>query len=296
MGDLMTIKEVLQLGYKKTKSTLDSEVLLSFILKKPKEYLFTNHETCITYQEERKFKKLIIKRQTGWPVAYLTNHKEFFGLDFKVNKHVLIPRPETETMVELILSRIMYHLSCNKIPNSKFRILDIGTGSGNIIISLAQFYNLQPTTYNLKFYASDVSKKALTVAKSNARKYNLQIKFKQGSLLTPWKNQTFDVIVANLPYLLKLTHPSTKYEPKKALLAKRKGLALIEELFKQIRSYSLIRPFVDSIFLEFDPRQKTQIKKLADKYLPTFKQTVYKDLFGKPRFLLLSFSEVLLKN
>src|SRR3989338_1327093 len=278
----MTIQEALKSAIDQLKSTstspsLDAEVLLAFVLKKDKKFLYMNPHKILGRTYVRTFKKLISRRIQGWPVAYLTGGKEFFGLKFKVNKDVLIPRPETETLVELVIKGL-------RGKGKGLRILDIGTGSGCVIISLAKNFTLNPEPLPL-YFASDISKKALRVAKQNAKRHKVRITFKQGGLLIPWKKQKFDIIVANLPYLPKLIDPQTKFEPKKALLAKKNGLALIEKLLQQISS---LTPHPSSLFLEFDPSQSKQIKKLAKKILPVYGSKIYKDLSGKKRFMTLS--------
>ncbi|OGE81914.1 MAG: hypothetical protein A3E98_00795 [Candidatus Doudnabacteria bacterium RIFCSPHIGHO2_12_FULL_48_11] len=305
----MTIRQALSLHP-------DAAILLSFVLKKDRAYrqagkafLYANPEKQLRLRKLRGLRRLIKQRQAGWPAAYLTGEKKFYGLKFFVNKNVLIPRPETEGLVELVLSRITKH-----IP--RIRILDVGTGSGCIIISLAR--NLQPATCNL--FASDISLQALTVAKKNARRHKVKIAFRQGDLLNPWVGRKFDIIVANLPYLAKLEHPSIRFEPKQALIAKKRGLALYEKLFIQIAQNSSPTPPLKRrgklqasssgkalgssppqeerlgeegqgpklIFLEFDPRQTLQIKNLARKHLPGFQQKIFKDLSGHNRFMRLS--------
>jgi release factor glutamine methyltransferase len=200
----MTIQELIQIAIKKLKNStpastrrdlsrsrrggspeLDGEVLLSFVLKKPKEYLFAHPKKQVDPKSEKAYLRLINNRLLGWPVAYLTKHKEFFGLDFYVDKNVLIPRPETEGLVELVLGSL-------KIENRKLKILDIGTGSGCIIISLAKsLYNLQPKTYNL-FYASDISRQAIKIARKNAKTHKTKVAFGVGNLLKPWGDENFD--------------------------------------------------------------------------------------------------------
>jgi release factor glutamine methyltransferase len=265
----MTISELIKFAIKKlgTSNALDAEVLLSHVLDKPKEYLVTNPEKEIKPKAEQKFKTFLARRTSGWPVAYLTKTKEFHKLKLHVDKNVLIPRPETEELVEIVLEKIK--------DKRNLSILDIGTGSGNIIISIAK-----KTKANI-FYASDVSKKALIVARKNAKTHNAKITFKQGSLLKPWGKKHFDIIVANLPYLEKETDSSTRFEPKTALIAANKGLKLYEELFKQARHRS---PVTCCLFLEIGHDQGLAIKKLAAKLLPAFKVQVYKDLSLKDRF------------
>jgi release factor glutamine methyltransferase len=243
-------------------------------LDKPKEYLIINSDKIVSPKLEKKFHIFLTRRLSGWPVPYLTNNKEFNKLDFYVDTNVLIPRPETEGLVDLVLSKIKGQKSLS--------ILDIGTGSGAIIISLAANYKLPTTNYT--FFASDVSPKALEVAKKNANQHKVKITFKQGSLLEPWKDQYFDIIVANLPYLAKQTDSSTKFEPQGALIAEKKGLALFEELFKQL--YNL-QPTPYNLFLEIGHDQGLAIKKLAAKLLPAFKVQIMKDLSTRDRFAVL---------
>ncbi|HTL39584.1 MAG TPA: HemK/PrmC family methyltransferase, partial [Methylomirabilota bacterium] len=159
----MTIQQLLNLATQKlsqSKSTsplLDAEVLLSHLLDQPKEYLFTHADQILSPKLEREFKIRLNRRIKGWPVAYINNKKEFFGLSLFVNKNVLIPRPETEGLVELVLDKAK--------SQKNIKILDIGTGSGAIIISLAKILGISGN----KFFASDISKKALAVAQKNAK-------------------------------------------------------------------------------------------------------------------------------
>jgi release factor glutamine methyltransferase len=266
---------------------LDAEVLLCFALNKPKEYLYANPDQQLRASN---YMGLIKKRAEGIPVAYLTNQKEFYGLNFYVDRSVLIPRPETEGLVELILS----HRS-SLIPHPS--VLDIGTGSGAIIISLAKAFSNSQEFKN-GYFASDISTAALKVARRNAKKYDVQITFKQGSLLKPWKKQKFDIIVANLPYLASETDVSTKFEPKSALIAAKQGLALYEDLFVQISSLNPARTTAvvqsggtlpSSLIFEIGHDQASTIKKLAKKLLPAYKTEIRKDLTGRPRYAIIRF-------
>lgn len=267
----MTIRESLSQAIpllSKSKSTspaLDAEVLLSHVLKKPKEYTYINPDKSLTAQQKTKLFTLVKKRTQLWPVAYLTGHKSFMGLDFQVNEDVLIPRPVTEELVEMVLERM---------KGKELSVLDIGTGSGCIIVSLAK--NVKG-----KFFASDVSAKALKIARKNAKTHKAKITFKQGSLLEPWRKQPLDIIVANLPYLAKETDPSTKFEPKLALVAKKKGLALYEELFQQVPTSA------PDIFLEIGHDQGRSIAALAKEHLPSYQVTILKDFTKRTRFAIL---------
>ncbi|MFH1749349.1 MAG: peptide chain release factor N(5)-glutamine methyltransferase [bacterium] len=229
----MKINQALQFGIKELQNSqtpnLDSEILLSWILKKDKSYLFANPDKNLNKPQVNRYKNLIQKRRNKYPIAYLIGKKEFFGLDFFVNRNVLIPRPETEELVEQTLQEI------NKlyaIYHKPLAILDLGTGSGCIAIAIAK-----NTKLPIKIYASDICKKALDLAKKNAKYHSIQIKFIQSDLLENIKKSHYakatrdqepDIIVANLPYITPKVYSNlepeiTDFEPKKALLSQTRN-------------------------------------------------------------------------
>ena len=166
---------------------LDSEVLLCHILKRDKSYLYANQDKKLSNIQNTKYQILIRKRARRWPVAYLTGRKEFFGLDFVVTPDVLIPRPETELLVELAIQRIKNHpLFIPPLERGRkkrgLNIIDLGTGSGNITIALAK-----KLSSKYKFFALDSSAKALQIARINAHDHGVKnkIKFLRGNLLAP---------------------------------------------------------------------------------------------------------------
>lgn len=272
----MNIRQALNYGNKKlsSKSTspqLDSEVLLMFVTNLSKEKLLSNPEQTLTDTEKKIFTKLITKRAKRIPVAYLIGFKDFMGLKLKVDKNVLVPRPETELLVEKVIEL------ADKKKNLK--ILDVGTGSGAIIISLAHKLG-QKNDY----FASDVSPKALEIAKLNAKGAQVKINFKHASLLKDWLNEELDIITANLPYLPDKTE-STKYEPRLALVAKNKGIHIIKTFLMQAKNLK-IKP--QYILLEFGHDQAKAIKKLANQYLPEYRFKVFKDYSGFDRLCVLS--------
>lgn len=283
----MKIRQALIWGIKNFKnsksSVLDAEVLILRSLKQKnkrtkeqitKSFLYTNPEFKLSQTIQKKFKKLIKKRAVGIPVAYLTHHKEFFGLDFYVDKNVLIPRPETELLVEEAL----------KYVKKKKKILDIGTGSGCIIIAMA--VNSKPLIDN-KYYATDISQKALKIARKNAKINKVKIHFIKSNLFKNIpKNLKFDIIIANLPYLdPRWIDAELLNESRASLDGGKNGLAIINNFLSQAKNYLKKN---GKIILEIDPRQKESTKKSAKNYFSSKNVTLKKDLSGSPRVIIIS--------
>ena len=314
----MTISQALISAIKKLKSksiktsALDAEVLLAFVLNKPKAFLYTYPEKNLTQDQLNKFQNFIKRHLKGEPIAYLRGFKEFYGLKFIVNKNVLTPRPETELLAEEVISSLRApqrgakqsrdcfvnrpEIKSGLSPrNDGYMIADVGTGSGCIVIALAK---ILPKTYNLKpitYCATDISSSALKIAKKNAKIHNVKIKFYHGNLIKPLKNKKIDIIVANLPYEPNKKNQfktaetiGLKYEPKIALFAKKNGLYYYEKLFKQINGRKQ-KPRL--IFCEIDPGQKNSLKKLAKKYLPDYQIEIKKDLAGLNRVFILTYKK-----
>ena len=313
----MTILTALYLATQKLQKSspsphLDAEVLLSYVLKKPKEYLFANPDFKLNKLKARSYKLLIAKRSKRWPVAYLIGHKEFFGLDFKVTPDVLIPRPETELLVEQALKEI-------KDERLTIRnVIDVGTGSGCIVISLAKQLSLRAKRGNLRLFATDISTKALRVAKLNAKRHGVakKIKFLRGDLLSTIlksKNLSLDssIFIANLPYLSPKkikSNPDLRHEPRSALDGGKDGLKYFRMLFRQINSNVIAstakqskdrlprRPAIGgtprndnlTLLLEHDPSQKSALSKLTKKYFPKSKLKFHRDLSRNLRITELS--------
>lgn len=261
-----------------TSAELDAEVLLSYVLSKDKEWLFSNINKAVSRNIYNKYIRLCRKRAGGMPIAYLTGSKEFFGLDFKITKDTLIPRPETEELVDICISKI------NKLKTRepKIKIADIGTGCGCIAIAIQKKF---PKT---EIIATDISNKALKIAKLNNRAHKTNIKWQRGDLLRPLKNKTFNIIVANLPYL-----PETEYnnrhilqDPPLSLYSGADGLKLFVKMINQVEKYKIKTKY---ILCELDPRNITKASKLATNKFPTTSIEIKKDLAGRMRFLIISF-------
>lgn len=270
--------------FKKSKMTsahLDAEVILSFTLNKSREFIFAHPEKELTTKQLKHFNALIKKRGLNYPVAYITNNKEFYGLDFFVDKNVLIPRPETETIVENAISTVMSATTSTRetqnIASLRDPIIaDIGAGSGCIAVSIAK------NNPAVRLIATDISRSALKIAKRNAKRHNVsnKIKFCQGDLIKPIRNKKISIIIANLPYLPNKKIKSLRHEPQNALYAEKNGLALYEKLFQQTSALKYKPKF---ILIEIDPRQTASVKKIINKYLPKTKINILKDLSGRNR-------------
>lgn len=285
--------------YKDKLDHFDLQLLLASAIKKPKEFVMIHPEYKLTNNQSSVINKMIKRRIEGEPIAYILGHKEFYGLDFIVNKHTLVPRPETEMMVELGLD-LLHSMLRNTV------VIDIGTGSGNIIVSLAHAMN-QNDSYQLpvtSYYAVDISDEALRIAKKNAKLNGVdkKIKFLHGSLLEPLLNEfkcsMFHVprsiiITANLPYLSKEIYNSTpvdvrNFEPKSALYSAKAGLAHYEKLLKQIKALQFTGYGLQVTgFLEISPEQKQPLTKLIKTIFPTAKIKFKKDLASKWRICII---------
>ncbi|MEW6103110.1 MAG: peptide chain release factor N(5)-glutamine methyltransferase [bacterium] len=211
----MKIQEALLKG-RLALNSLEPEILLSSILKKEIIELYKNPNYELKEDEVSCFEKLVLERKRGVPLEYLTGMTEFMGFLFKITDDVLIPRKETEILVEEAIKE------AEKIKNP--RIIDIGCGSGAIAISIKKFL---PGSYVL---ATDISEKALLVSKMNAKMHNIFLYFVCAYLLSAIKGK-FDIIVSNPPYVE--TNLVLKYEPKIALDGGHSGLDFYPGIFKE---------------------------------------------------------------
>jgi len=238
----MLIKEILKtFPINKT----EAEIILADLLGKDRSFLHAYPEFNLTRPQEHRYIELLRRRESNEPLAYILGHKEFYGREFYVDRRVLIPRTETEDLVDQIISYIKSNYSIKRL----IKIADVGTGSGCIAITLAR---LLP---NAKIYATDIDQSALEVAKKNAKYHQVEDKiiFLEGDLLSPL-SESVDIIVANLPYIKsavikKLDPQISKWEPKIALDGGADGLALYRVLFKQAEK--VLKPN-GMIFYELD--------------------------------------------
>ncbi|HEX7475723.1 MAG TPA: peptide chain release factor N(5)-glutamine methyltransferase, partial [Dehalococcoidales bacterium] len=227
----MKVKEALEYGRTTLAASaiedpnLEAEVILRHGLNIDRVRLFLDRDRELSPAEYNTFLQLLQRRSNGEPSAYITGHREFFGLDFTVNKAVLIPRPETERLVETALEIA----SARKVS----LIADVGTGSGAVAVSLAS--RLKTAI----IYAIDISDEELQVAAENARKHGVsdRIRLLQGDLLAPVP-EPVDMVVANLPYVKQSDLPEVNtwgHEPALALDGGKDGLDVIRRLISQVK-------------------------------------------------------------
>ena len=252
----MNLIQALDNGYNLLKSNkiisykIDAELLLCDTLNVTKEQLILNLQRVINYEDYNEFLLKIKRRNTNEPIAYILNKKEFWKNNFYVNKNVLIPRPDTEILIEETLKLV------KEYQNKK--ILDIGTGSGCLIISILK------ELHNVKGVAIDVSKKALKVAKINAKMHHLEnrIKFYKSSVDNFYKGK-YDLIVSNPPYINNLSikylaKDIVNYEPMVALRGGLDGSLLI---YKVIKKSSSLLKVGGKLLLEIGFDQKFKVMK-----------------------------------
>ena len=247
---------------------LDADVLLAYALGVPKEALVAHPEVELGPDDDQRLDVLIAKRADGVPVAYLRGFKEFYGLRFAVDPRVLVPRPETEILVDAVRAHV---------GDRALTVLDVGTGSGAIAIALAV---CAPA---LRLIATDVSAAALVVARANAEAHGVGIDFRRGDLLAP-VTERVDVVAANLPYLrdddleqLAADRTSLAFEPQVATVAGPDGLALVR---RAIADLPRVLARDGSAFFECDPPQVAAIAALLAVLGPT---DVIQDLAGLDR-------------
>ena len=230
---------------------LDSEILLSSSIKRDKKHIILNPKEVLNSEQLGKFKSLIERRKKGEPIAYLINKKEFWKDEFFVNKDVLIPRPDSELIIEQVLK--IYS------KDVQLQVLDIGTGSGCILLSILKERS--------NFYGTgiDISKKSINVSKFNAKQLNLtnRVKFFHSSV-DNFNNGKYDMIVSNPPYIEQLSlkyleKDVVNFEPKLALSGGFDGFSKIR---KVINKASVLIKKNGKFILEIGFNQKNKVKKI----------------------------------
>ncbi len=258
---------------------LDALTLLADRIGEPRAWILAHPEAMLAESTKQLIQSDIAQLKNGMPLPYVVGHWEFYGLDFTVNQNTLIPRPETELLVEHALSWIDHH------PDRRW-VADVGTGSGCIAITLAK---IQPS---LSLIALDLSFLALKVARENAFRHNVsnQVNFIQSNLLDPLV-QPFDIICANLPYIPSDLLPSlevAKKEPKLALNGGQDGFDVISRFLGG--ASEKIAPG-GCVLFEIEQSQCPQVQKIAQQLFPLAEITVHKDLAGLDRLISIQLPE-----
>ena len=254
-----TIQEILQKNYKDLlnhniqTAKIDSEVILANILNTTRINLITKQDIVLNKEQEDLFSKLVERRKQKEPVAYILNKKEFWNENYFVDKRVLIPRPETEILIELLLKKI-------KDKNKAYKVLDLGCGSGCLLISFLK------EMHKSQGMGVDISSNALEVAKKNIELHNLnnRAKLVRLDLLTLHTKDKFDVIFSNPPYLsssdyAKLSEDVKNFEPKQALVGGFNGVFYYKKIIELSQSALKKNGY---LALELGDRQYRTISKL----------------------------------
>ncbi len=244
--------ELQQVGI--TSARLDAELILSHTLRVPRTTLHAYPTTPITERQEDIANARLALRTDRVPVAYIIGHKEFYGYRFSVNSATLIPRPESESLIELL--RKVMPTNASLLADGPKRLVDVGTGSGALGITAKLLY---PDDLNVTLL--DISRQALAIAEKNATAHHVDVMITRSDLLEAYP-LTADIIIANLPYVDPSWErsPETDHEPAGALFAADGGLALIDKLIIQTRDKLALG---GSLILEADPEQHEAIKKAA---------------------------------
>ncbi len=259
---------------------LDAQVLLAHVTGLSRPLLLAYPERPLAQQAAHEYASLVARRAGGEPVAYLIGHREFMGLDLLSDSRALIPRPETELLVEAALAELRARLERSERPT----VVDVGTGTGAIALALAALEPRLP-----RIYATDISADALALAEENTARLGLagRVIFLLGDLLAPLP-ELVDVLIANLPYVpprdaATLPPDVARFEPAVALYSSDDGLSHLRRLFEQAPAH--LRPGA-SLYLEFGYDQRAAVEALARIRFPDCAVQVGTDYAGWDRYAI----------
>ena len=260
-------------------SRLEAEVIVMNLMRMPRQDLFSSQENEVAPQEERELAAIVERRLTREPLAYILGIREFYGINLLVNSNVMIPRPETESLVEHALFMALMGMETTELV-----IADVGTGTGAIAINLAIHLP------SARIYAFDSADTVLDVAAYNIRAHNVadRVTLGKGDLLEPLQ-EPVDLIIANLPYIptsrIPTLQPEIQWEPKAALDGGEDGLDLIRRLLSQASSKVKEQA---TILLELDPEQVPAVEELSKQHFPQATTSVEQDLARLDRIFVIS--------
>ena len=259
---------------------LQAELLLAHALEISRTLLLARLDETISPELAARYAANVARRAQHEPLAYILGHQEFYGLDFVVDRRVLIPRHETETLVELALA------ASRRAARASPVIVDVGTGSGAIALALAHHLP------HARIFATDISPDALAVAQINAARLELEsrVKFRQGDLLEPVVER-FDVLASNLPYIpsrrfAELPREIRAFEPRVALDGGEDGLAVMRRLLAQLESHAARGA---TAFLEISEEQGEPAVELARQMLRCATAALHRDMEGLDRVIEIGF-------
>ena len=282
---MATLREVVQQTHQTLEASdipdarLEAEVMVMNVMRMPRQDLFSQQETEVGPQQEQQLAAIMERRLQREPLAYILGYREFYGVNLLVNSDVLIPRPETESLVEHTLFMALMGMETRELV-----IADVGTGTGAIAINLAIHL---PAA---RIFAIDTADPVLDVAAYNIRAHNVadRVTLLQGNLLEPLR-EPVDLIVANLPYIptarIPTLQPEIQWEPAPALDGGPDGLDLINALLRQAQDKLKEH---GTIILELDPEQVQPVQELAEQLFPEAEIGVEKDLAGMDRMFVIN--------
>jgi release factor glutamine methyltransferase len=262
--------------------TMDGQVLLAHILDRPRTWVIAHPEVIISSDHYKCLEDALTRLEDNEPLPYILGHWEFFGIDFLVTRHTLIPRPETELLVERALAWLKQN------PTRRLAV-DVGTGSGAVAVALAARVS------NLKILASDISLPALQVARQNICRHRLldRVSPVQANLI-PATSMPFDLICANLPYISTETLHNLDvflWEPELALDGGIKGLDIITRLLADLSKDPTKLSAGGLLLMEIDVSQGLSMDSLVKQFIPQAQAQVFCDLAGRERLVAIQMND-----
>jgi release factor glutamine methyltransferase len=291
-----TVRDALEEGVQRLRAAgsesarLDAELLLAHAVGADRTAILAHPEAPLGTGQEQTYRSALERRAAGEPVAYIRGLKEFYGLAFGVDARALIPRPETERLVELALGWIVQRATDRPRPRGTppVRVLDVGTGSGAVVVTLAVVLRRRRFAEAVELVASDRSAEALSLALENAVAHGVSdlVELRREDLLGDGllADGPFDLLVANPPYIPTSVVPqlpaAASFEPREALDGGPDGLALVRQLLRRLPE--AVAPG-GAALLEIGSDQAERVREAAAEAVPGWRVTVHPDLSGRPR-------------